>query len=750
MGSSFTRPAISASVLFFGAFLGFFEASIAAELAGYLGHALSHGQPGAVSVVALATDTTSEPELLYDGIPLGLFLKDDGAGPDFAAGDNVYSLDVIFQELPQGSFLLELATTDARGLGHQWPYLTVLESAWPTATPSPTATPTPDPTSTPAASPTPVPTLSTCNPLSVDQCILPYPSSHYLVADASMATGYRIDIPQAAMPRQNDPSRINLFDGWGYQVPIMAEFPGKIDTSSFPAFEDVNASLSAGSPFLVFNIDPSSLEYGKQIPVRVEVRETGSHTAINLLAATALDSTTRYGVGLRNLRAPDGSRVATSFAFEQLRDGQAAGTSVGHLASEYEELFLFFETQGTPRSALDLAWEFRTASAQSLTGPLAHMVDEALGSFDPATAQWSVVWEDTSRGRLYTCFCSGPNFIGPDKRLSLGPDTLPRQLNNQLFRFFIYVPDSALNASDRPVPSVLYGHGMGNTGEQVRNSYLEYHGSVGIAPDWTGLLAADYLDMANAVLNGPVTQIPTISDRLMQAVVNATILSKQVPQIASRLESEFGSPVIDASKHFYFGESLGGVMGSTVMAVHDEMEAGALVVPGGSITQIIQKSEFFQDELIGNITFQDILNAIYPDAIEQQLFFNLMQSAIESIDPISFAPHWSHQPLGSRQPRHILMQEGIGDPVVPNFCTEILLSSSRLPLLAPFVEPIVGVPTFAAPTNGALFGGCYQFASGGHGAGKHPEAMNQQRTFLRSFYDPAFAPYGNIPVATVP
>ena len=58
-----------------------------------------------------------------------------------------------------------------------------------------------------------------CNPLGGQGCLLPWPSAVYEIADPSTATGRRVQIPLAAMPKNIDdvavdPGWLNRWDGF--------------------------------------------------------------------------------------------------------------------------------------------------------------------------------------------------------------------------------------------------------------------------------------------------------------------------------------------------------------------------------------------------------------------------------------------------------------------------------------------------------------------------------------------------------
>lgn len=86
--------------------------------AGYLDTVLSAAQGGDLKVFAYVSRLVREVEVLYQGIPAGVFLHNDGGG--------VYTFSVGTQPgLPQGRVLLELEGRTAVLDTRLWPYLDV-------------------------------------------------------------------------------------------------------------------------------------------------------------------------------------------------------------------------------------------------------------------------------------------------------------------------------------------------------------------------------------------------------------------------------------------------------------------------------------------------------------------------------------------------------------------------------------------------------------------------------------------------
>ena len=77
-------------------------------------------------------------------------------------------------------------------------------------------------------------TRAECEPLNDADCLLPWPRARYLAADAATATGWRVAIPQAAIPSNVydaaiDACDYNHFDGFSAITTAMTSLLGEVD-----------------------------------------------------------------------------------------------------------------------------------------------------------------------------------------------------------------------------------------------------------------------------------------------------------------------------------------------------------------------------------------------------------------------------------------------------------------------------------------------------------------------------------------
>jgi hypothetical protein len=123
---------------------------------------------------------------------------------------------------------------------------------------------------------------------------MPWPSMAFAMHDATSATGYRLDIPSAAMPKNVDgivvdPKMFNRWDGFSPTGPMLAMFPTGVQCTqtvpagtppedvicdNLPSWKNPDASLAADSPIALVDLDS-----GERTPFFAEVDQNISTPA---------------------------------------------------------------------------------------------------------------------------------------------------------------------------------------------------------------------------------------------------------------------------------------------------------------------------------------------------------------------------------------------------------------------------------------------------------------------------------------
>ena len=213
-----------------------------------------------------------------------------------------------------------------------------------------------------------------------------------------------------------------------------------------------------------------------------------------------------------------------------------------------------------------------------------------------------------------------------------------------------------------------------------------------------------------------LSSVITSRDNLRQAAADLITLAKSVP--GTTFLTNAGAPAgitVDASKIYFIGHSLGGIVGGTMLGVNSDIKAATLAMPGGGIAKLLDASISFSPRISAGLAASGVNKGT--DLYET--FMRFAQTASDSGDPINYA-------VAARAKHPIHMIEVIGDTVVPNHALSGTLAS--IPGFLSGTDPLykimgltvtgpLSVPIAAqAPILGANLGVVVQFAQGNHGS----------------------------------
>jgi hypothetical protein len=556
-----------------------------------------------------------------------------------------------------------------------------------------------------------------CNPLGGQGCMLPYPSAAYEVADSSTATGFRLNIPIEAMPKNLDDIPIdptvhlNYWDGFSPTGPIFAEFPNGVSSQGLPSWKDPSQSLGPDSPIVLVDMDT-----GERAPFFAEVDQNiGAtdpvHAALYIRPLARLHTGARYAVAIRKaVLDKDGAPLVSPPGFVAVRDGKSfSHPRFAALAKRYPDIFAALATAGVDKSDIVLAWDFTTASDQFLTGDLTTMKAAALPAMGTnganltftATAQPAIPMIYKSYVGTY----KSPGFLSDgnadDSIIVRGPDHLPAYQGLRDADFAALIPDCVTSGNfPLPRPTIIFGHGLfGSAKEYLNDSFTqslaEQHCFIIIAGDFIGLTSKQ-LQLAGLSVND-FNVAPEISEKLGQSVIDFMALETiaRGPMATSPEFSYNSTPVIDPARTFYVGGSLGGIMGGVIMAYDNNLVRGVLAVPGGNWSMLVERSfawAALKPAALGAYTDPEI----YP------LLISGFGMGMEPYDPITTAAHELHDNLPGVPAKTILMWYSMGDCLVTNIATEMTAREMGIDLLAPAAKMPWGMAPKSAPLQSAI------------------------------------------------
>ncbi|MEE1928618.1 hypothetical protein V1J52_10500 [Streptomyces sp. TRM 70351] len=532
----------------------------------------------------------------------------------------------------------------------------------------------------------PLETERGCDPLDPAACLLPFPNDWHTVADPATDTGRRIAFGARTLPADTsgtpiDPAQWNRSDGFSPGSTVLAQVPGlDLARSGAAPVTDIGASLHRDAPIVLLDLDT-----GERHPYWAELDARAAdprRRALIVRPARNLAEGHRYAVALRGLRDGDGRRIAPGPAFravagERLPEGHALHERQRRLRPVLRAL----ARHGVSPRGLHLAWDFTVASERSLSERMLRMRDDSFRALGDGVPQFTVtgVTEHaagdpvarTVRGTLHV-----PSYLDqpggpPGSGLRYGADGLPERApgNHQAAVFQCAIPRPALS---RPGTPGLYGHGLlGRESEVGSSSVTGFAGRYNIvlcATRWQGMAEEDVPHVVRTF--GDLSGFHTIPDRLQQGVLNGLWLGRLMthPDGLSAdpaFRGARGRSVIDRRDGLvYYGNSQGGIMGGMLTAVSTEVRRAVLGVPAMNYSTLLQRSSAFAP-------FQPLLDAAYPDALDQQLGLALMQMLWDRGEANGYAHHMTDDPLPGTPRHQVLMHVAFGDHQVSPTAAEV-------------------------------------------------------------------------------
>jgi hypothetical protein len=582
--------------------------------------------------------------------------------------------------------------------------------------------------------------LGVCDPLDPAHCLLPFPNDLFTVADPTTDSGRRVDLSPLAMPtnvagKPWDTTEWNRNDGFSPGTPILARVPGLDLQQTWgiagDQISDLSLSLAPDAPIVLLDADT-----GTRHPFWSELDthpDTGDDERLLIVRpATNLTEGHRYVVALRRLRDGAGAVIPAQEPFRVLRDGTPAPVldpaleqrrvAVGRTLAD-------LEGAGVGRDDLYLAWDFTVASRRNLTERALTMRDDAfarLGDTDLAdgriqgVAPHVEITEVTDLGpdqhrvtaRTVRGTITVPSYLTPQvatelaapeltsetlpvalpgSRIHYGPDDLPQQNPLQPtvdvpFDCHLPRPEHVPHADGRADP-LLYGHGLlGGRGEAGGSSTedLRLRGFAPCAVDWWGMSFADISTVG--LILADMSMFPSLPDRAQQGFVNFLYLGRALAHpdgLAAHpaFQDGHGTPLIRTGDVEYAGNSQGGIMGGPVAALSPDVRRAVLGVTGMNYSTLLNRSVDWEG------AYAEIAYATYPDKIDQQLLFALIQMLWDRGESNGYANHMTRRPLPDTPSHAVMLQVAYSDHQVANVAAEVKARSVGARLRTPALGP---------------------------------------------------------------
>ncbi|HVF52383.1 MAG TPA: hypothetical protein VNC78_02125 [Actinomycetota bacterium] len=447
--------------------------------------------------------------------------------------------------------------------------------------------------------------------------------------------------------------------------------------------------------------------------------------ALILRPAVNFEEGTRYVVGLRSLKRSDGSIIEVGEAFAAFRDGN--GADADRQKHFNDAVFPVLQGAGVARKDLFLAWDFTVASERNLSERMLHIRDDAFGRIlgDTNLADGRVAgsspefiidahqnltdtWtgsQGTEREQQYRVVegrVTVPNYLDRPQQIEskVKYNELPYDPPVPLSRFFDAdadgLPDQHPVESTVQVPFIchvplnnrlnygtLYGHGLLGKRDQIGDvKWPRRYGFFGCGVDWWGMSTDDVPTVAAIIAD--FSHFASLPDRAQQGFLNFMFLGRAMvhpqgfataPQFKQGIKPLIRTASAKRTPLFFDGNSQGGIMGGSLVALSPDIERAILGVPAMNYSTLLQRSVDWED--LYAIPFYEI----YRDPLERQIAFALMQMLWDRGEANGYAQHMTTDPLPNT-PRHdVMLQVAFSDHQVTNHAAEVEANTIGAPVM---------------------------------------------------------------------
>ena len=556
------------------------------------------------------------------------------------------------------------------------------------------------------------------------------------------------DLPDPNAPL--DPEPFNVYDGFSPTTQVLVHLAGA-DPEASGASRLLPAGVPQSAPFVgVRTHDARSLDHDSPtvlidadtgervlhwVEVDVNAEAAPERQVLFLRPAQALVPGHRYIVAFRDMLDENGIAVEPEPAFRVLRD--RLPTTISALEARraaHDALFSELRQAGVGRHTLQLAFDFVVRSRTQLHEQILTMRGDALGWLgglapDDISGFQNVVVDDFGD-------CSDPaqeiwrkvggEFLGPyyldgdiNNVLELvlmnrDEKNLPVRIGEFPFNWTVAVPCDVARGEAAGNP-LLLGHGFLGDGVGMVDAFVAggfFGGSsdvpyVAAGTDWRGLalgtFGPDALSIAINVIGTPnsghkFNNFPALPDRLSQGMLNTLVLSRMLKSgFFNRLPAFWADPADPSSgvmpveeEMFYFGVSLGGIMGTFYAGVNQDTIRHNIDVPAMNFSILEQRSTQFP-------AFLGLIEGLgLTDPMQLVLLLQLQHEVWVSADPAAYVRNITGNvdtTLPDTPPKKLLMTVAWLDKQVSNQAAEIMTRSLGIPNLAGSVQAgLAGIP----------------------------------------------------------
>lgn len=538
-----------------------------------------------------------------------------------------------------------------------------------------------------------------CQDLDGTRCVLPWPSNSFARPDPSSATGLRLHLDLASLGETvaksgDDLAAFNRADGFSRITPVVAGFSPLLSPASLGQPGDV-----ATWPVRLIVAQAGAADYGRVLPIPATSTDDpalpgGASLLIGHPLRPLAAATDYVAVVMDSLRDINGSAYPVPRAVQVALGLQAAASAdEAQLAGYHAPTRQALARAGIdPQHVLRVS-TFTTRSAADATTRLPHMIAAMRQAVE--RGQVSVVIDEVrpaSPPLLATVIghlMGVPNFVSPAGVLQADAAGLPMVQGTTTAPFRVTLP---AGSSDYRV--IFFGHGTGGSlDDDTFDTQTAQQGVAKVSFQFDGWTDADFIPTLaglQTLFKGADHFLAlTLQSLARGAAVQAALAGRLGDALSGAMLGPTPNPAMGRrprlDRQAYAGGSLGGTLGLVIASTLPGIDYAVLNVPGAGW------SHFVPGSVIWNVP-DALLASIYGSLFDSRLALSMTQTLWDEMDGAAY---------GDRPPKFSLVQESLGDPVLPNLGTEILAGVVGARALGAALQPIPGIEPAPGPVRGS-------------------------------------------------
>ena len=142
---------------------------------------------------------------------------------------------------------------------------------------------------------------------------------------------------------------------------------------------------------------------------------------------------------------------------------------------------------------------------------------------------------------------------------------------------------------------------------------------------------------------------------------------------------EGGGSALNTQEAFFDGNSQGAIMGGAATAVSNTWSRAVLGVTGMNYSTLLQRSVDFDE-------YAAILRAAYPDPLQQQQLFGVIQMLWDRGETSGYVQHLTDRAYDGTEAHSVILTIAYGDHQVANVTADNIARTLRMPIYRPILE----------------------------------------------------------------